>query len=322
MKIRAYLYDSNGENQEIDFGEEICQKLSNHQLLWVNVLERERETLAKVISALKFENVSLDELANEFERPKLDKFDDFYRFFINSVGEGRNQSVARVPIDFLVGKNVIITVQNGEVEYLKEFRNLDKGKYIGELDAESFIATLLDLHIVSYFRAVESVEKRVDKFDDRILLRDLNDEEFLEEMLKLRRDISKIRRWLLPHRDVFYALSRPDFQPIVESDSAEHFQKLNEHFAGLVDASESAREAVLSLFDLYTSRASYKMSTLIKKLTFVTIVFGALAVIVGAFGMNFEVDFFKNGDGFWLTLIAMGLLSLILLIVAKIKDWI
>lgn len=323
MKIKTYLFDSKGKNKEVEFDKEICRKISNNQLLWIDILEREKETIEYVISVLMFKHVSIENLVNEFERPKLDKFEDFYRFFINSINLEKKGKITRVPIDFLVAENVVVTVHSVEAGYFEEFKNLDRGeKHIGELDAEGFVASLLDLHIVSYFRAVESIEQRVDSLDDRILRRDLKDEEFLSEMLELRRDVSKLRRWLLPHRDVFYALSRPDFARITESDSAEHYQKLNEHFEGLVNAIESARDTVLSLFDLYTTRAAHKLNNLMKRLTFVTIIFGALAVIVGAFGMNFETEIFKSGNGFWITVMGMGILSLILLAIAKIKDWI
>lgn len=260
-------------------------------------------------------------LLDEQERPNLDKFENFYRLFINSVVIDKKNRLRRVPIDFLVANNIVISIQNGEVDYFKEFRNLEEGeRHIGELDTESFLGSLLDMHVVSYYRAVEEIERVIDKFDERILTSELQDREFFSQMIGLRRDVSKLRRWLMPHRDVFYALSRPDFQKIAESDSAEHFEHLNHHFEGAVDAIENLRDTVLSLFDLYTTRASHRMNNLMKRLTFVAIIFGALSVIVGAFGMNFEVGFFKEGNGFWWTLIGMGLLSLVLLVTAKIKD--
>ena len=190
------------------------------------------------------------------------------------------------------------------------------------MTTEGFVASLLDMHIVTYYRAVENIEKLVDEFDEQILTSELADDEFFSQMVGLRRDVSKLRRWLMPHRDVFYALARPDFEQFAESGSAGHFEHLGNHFENAVDAVESLRDTVLSLFDLYTTRASHRMNDLMKRLTFVTIVFGAMSVIVGALGMNFEIGFFKMNSGFWWTLIGMGVLALILLIAGKIKDWI
>ena len=322
MKIKTYLYDANGKNQEIDFNQSICEKLNEKQLLWINILERKKELIEEVVKSLKFKNAPIKEILNETERPQLDKFENYYRIFINSVRFSEKERLKRVPIDFLVAKNVVISVQDGEVGYFEEFRNLEEGEtHIGEMDAESFIATLLDLHVVSYYRAVEVIEQRVDKFDENILVSDLKDEEFFSKMIGLRRDVSKLRKWLMPHRDVFYALSRPDFDRIVNSDSAGHFQHLNHHFEGAVEAVESSRDTVLSLFDLYTTRASHKMNLLIRNLTFATIIFGALSVIAGTFGMNFAAGFFKFESGFWWTILAMGILSIGLIIIAKLKNW-
>ena len=323
MKLTAYLYDSRGRDRELEFTEDIFQNIKEDQLIWINVSERKKETLEYVFSILKFKNAPIRDILKNLERPKLEKFENFYRFFLISIEAKDDNKFEVVPIDFVIAKNIVVTIHDREVQFLEEFKDVEKGEtHIGELDTESFIASLLDLQIVGYFRAMEKIESRVDKLDHKILTKDLSDDEFLAEMLGLRRDVSKIRRVLLPHRDVFYALSRPDFLPISESDSSLHFQKLNEHFESAVEAVESSRDTVLSLFDLYTTRASHKMNQTMRTLTFVTIVFGALGVIACIMGMNFEVEFLKSSEGFSQTLIGMAILTVILAIIAKIKKMI
>lgn len=323
MEIKAYLYDANGEDRELEYSSGICDRLGEDQLLWINILKREKSLIEKVIDDLKFENAPVKQFLNTEERPKLDKYEKFYRLFINSVSITKKNRLSRVPIDFLVGKNVVITIQDGEVDYFAEFRELEEGeRHIGELDAESFVATLLDLHIVTFFRAVELIERDVDKFDDKILTSELDDEEFFAQMIDLRRDVSKLRKWLLPHRDVFFALARPDFERIAESDSAGHFQNLSQRFESAVDAIEDSRDTVLSVFDLYATHTSHLTNDLMKRLTFATIMFGAMSVIVGALGMNFDAGFFDTRNGFWIALLGMGLFSFTLILTARFRKWI
>lgn len=319
MNLTAFLYDSKGRDRELEFTEGICDEVSGDQILWINVAERKNETLQRVFSILKFKDAPVRDISKNLERPKLEKFEHFYRFFIISIGTNNENDFDVVPIDFVVAENIVVTVHNQKVEFLEEFKNIEKGEtHIGELDTESFVASLLDLHIVGYFRAVERIERKVDRLDNKILTKDLSDDEFLTEMLALRHNVSRIRRVLLPHRDVYYALSRPDFLPVAESDSESHFQKLNEHFENAVESVESSRDTVLSLFDLYTTRASHKMNQTMRTLTFFTIVFGALSVIAGVMGMNFEVHFFKSPEGFWETLLGMGIIVAALATIAKI----
>jgi magnesium transporter len=159
--------------------------------------------------------------------------------------------------------------------------------------------------------------------DERILEKELEDDEFLEQMVDLRREVSKLRRWFLPHRDLFFTLSRSDFRRIAESDSFESFQQLNEHFESAVGSIESSRDTVLSLFDLYTTKSSHRMNNAMRRLTFTTLTVGGLGVIAGVFGMNFEVGFFKSAEsGFWMTIGAMAILAVITASVAYYRRWI
>ena len=110
MKIKAYLYDAGGGNKEIEFSEGICQRLSEKQMLWVSVSERGKTAVEKVVEILDFKNVPVDEISDDIERPKLDKYENFYRLFINSVKIGEKDRLKRVPIDFLAAKNLVVTI--------------------------------------------------------------------------------------------------------------------------------------------------------------------------------------------------------------------
>lgn len=324
LEVAVYLYDAKGCDEEIGLEEVDLKKLTDKQLLWVNILKRDKETIERVVSALEIEDAPVKSILDVSERPKIDKFEKFYQFFIVSVQTDKDEKLERQPIDFLVGKNYIVTIHDGEIEYFQEFRKREKGEtQIGELDAESFIATLLDLHIVSYFRALEKIEQKVDRLDERILKKNLDEEEFLHEVVLLRRTASKLRRWFLPHRDVFYALSRSDFTQIAESDSVEHFHRLNHHFESAVDAIEHSRDTIISLFELYTTKNAHRMNNAMQRLTFITLLAGTLGVVAGIFGMNFEVGYFKAAEaGFWMTIGGMLLFVIAVTFWAKFRSWI
>jgi magnesium transporter len=320
----GYLYDANGADKKIAVDEIGLEKLGEKKLLWVDICQRDEKTIEQIAEVLQIKDVPIKNLLDVSERPKIDKFEEFFRFFIVSAKFDKAGKLERVPIDFLVGKNFVISIHDGEIEYFKEFRAREKGEtQIGELDAESFVATLLDLHIVTYFRILEEIEIRVDKFDEKVLRTDMETHVFLTEMVALRRGVSKLRRWFLPHRDVFYALSRPDFKQIADSDSVEHFNMVNQHFESAVDAIEDSRETVLSVFDLYATKSDRIMNVFIQRLTFLTMMLGVLGVVAGILGMNYEVDeLFKSKHGFFITVSCMGLLAIGLTIFAKFRRWI
>lgn len=324
METAIYLYDANGQDKEIELEEVDLGNLEENQLLWINVLKRDESLLNQLFQQMQLENIPLKNILNEPARPKIDIFEKFFYLFIVSIESESFDEIKRVPINIIAGENFVVTIHDGEVDYFNEFREREKGETnIGELDAESFLATLLDLHIVSFFRALEEVEKEVDEMDDHVLKKDLDTEKFMREMVKMRQAVTNLRRWFLPHRDIFYALSRPDFQRIAQSDSADSFRQLNEHFERAFDAIEASRETVLSLFELYATKSAQTTNDLVQRLTFITLIVGVMGVIAGALGMNFEADeIFKREHGFWLALGAMLLLASGLTGLARFRKWI
>jgi magnesium transporter len=321
--IVVYLYNSRGKDEEISLEDVNVGKLRDDRLLWISILKRDRASLNSVIEALALKDVPVWSVLNDDERPKLDIFETFYRFFIVSVRRNGMEKLDTVPIDFIVGKNFVVTVSDGEVDYFSKYRDREKGETkLGSLDAESFVAALLDLHIVSYFRALEEIEEKVDEIDEKILRAKVDDRRFLAEMVRLRRRVSLLRRLFLPHRDLFYGLAQPDFLQLVGPESTEHFRLLNGHFENAVDSIESSRDTVLSLFDLYTTKSAQAINAIAHRLTFLMMVIGFMSVVTGAFGMNFEVGIFSYGNGFWLTVGGLALVAGSVTLLAKYKRWI
>jgi magnesium/cobalt transport protein CorA len=323
LDIVAYLYDAAGADQRVQPEDVDIRKLKDKQLLWINVRRREAETLRRVAEAIKLEDVPFHVVTKPETRPRIENYENFFRFSISSVRMEKDKSPETIIIDYIVGRNFVVTVHEGEIEYFEEFRKREKAETnIGELDAESFLATLLDLHIVSYFQAMEEIERRVDRFDESILRRDMDTNKFLADMVKMRRDVSDLRRWLLPHRDVFYSLTRADFRQIADSNSVDEFLRLNDHFENAVDAIEKARETVLGVFDLYATKSAQMTNIFVQRLTFLTLLTGSLAVIAGILGMNFKADIFEDPNGFWFTVAGLAVVAFGLTGYAWYRRWI
>lgn len=321
--VKAYLYDAKGHDDEVSLDDIEVDGLKPNQLLWVNVHRRDEALLNSLTEKLNVKNVPCKKVVKDSGPLDIDRFETFFRFCVDSVVTEKDASPERLMVDYIVGKNFVVTVHEGEVEYFEEFRNREKGETpIGELDAEIFLATLLDLNIVSYFHAIDEIERRVDHADELILRRDLEPDQFLKDMVGLRRDVSRLRRWLTPHREIFYSLSRADFHQIAESDSAEQYKMLNQHFESAVDAVENAREAVLSVFDLYATKSAQMTNTFVQRLTFLTLLMGSLAVIAGILGMNFKADVFELENGFWFTVAGLIVVALSLTGFARFRRWI
>ncbi len=322
MSLQALLFNANGQDKEVEIDTALCQGLTDKQLLWIDVLKENEPEIRNLAKILHLEEEPVEVLLNPQGRPKVFNYKDYFLVNVVAVKDSKDSKHQNMPITFVVGKNYVVTIHEEEINYLNELREREKGdSEIGTLSAESFIASLLDWHLSTYFQLFEKVEIEVDKFDERILAEE-TDDEFLNELFTIRRHVGHLRRMLLPHQDVFYALSRPDFVPIAKSDTAAHFQILTQRFERAVDAIENSREIVLSSFELFTTKTAQYTNETVKLLTFVTVLTGLMGVIAGILGMNFDVPFFQSGaTGFMLVVGGMILLAISAVVLGKWRKW-
>jgi Mg2+ and Co2+ transporter CorA len=114
-----------------------------------------------------------------------------------------------LPWLLLVGPNVVVTIHRDQLAFLDDIAALeDPDSRIGKLGADSFAAGLLDRMLTSYFDAVDAFEDRLDHLEVEILKPRVRNEH-LPELRRLRADVSRLRRLLSSHRDLFDAMARP-----------------------------------------------------------------------------------------------------------------
>ena len=322
MATRAYLYDATGTDHEIALAGMNVAELHDRQLLWVDVSEFEESELRLLASQLSLQHDSLYTLLQPGRRPRLDQYTNYSQFNIQTIQQ-LNGKYALVDVDFLIGANLVVTVHRKPVSFLDNFDQRVKGDSdLGELDAPAFLAGLLDWHLTSYFRLLEELGLEVDKIDAHAL-RPRHSRDLLAELAKLRQKVAFVRRVLTPHREVYAAMARPDFQVIANSSSARHFRSLADRLDRAIEAMENARELLVGSFDIFTTQTTLRTNEVIKVLTIVSFVWFPASVIVGIAGLLLKTPVHPaSSPGFWVTMGAIGLIALITVILARWKRWI
>jgi Mg2+ and Co2+ transporter CorA len=227
-----------------------------------------------------------------------------------------------VELDLLAGRNWVATVHREPIAFIGEFRErLGPDTELGVLTAPSFIAALLDWQIGTYFASVDDLEHEVDRLDERALEEE-DRNTVLREMLALRRRIGSVRRTLTPHREVFAALARPDFEVIASSESAPHFRAIADRLERAISAVENARELLIGSFDILMTREGQRTNDVMRVLTIISVILLPAVVLAGVMGMNFKVGFFEDPAMFWVVITAMVAIALVVLVLARRQRWI
>jgi magnesium transporter len=318
MAIRSCLYRADAVDLEVDLDATVLAGLNERQLLWVDVAAPQDGEIDRVAALFRLSPAAL-RVPPHPHRPSIENYGPCFRIAVYAVLDGNGDPCKPLPLTLVAGDNFVISVHAGNLPFIEELRRREKGDTkLGELTAESFVASLLDWQLSTYFHAVERLEHEVDEVEVAVLGR-RQTSGFLRRMVRARQEISELRRLLKPHRDVFYGLARPDFTATERPEAKPHFTALIAHFERAEDALESARDLVVGSFDLFATRAAQRTTETMRVLTFVTVLMGSLSLIAGVMGMNFGLPFFETGErGFWQV---MGLMSIVVAIALGVGRW-
>ncbi|MDP9244891.1 MAG: magnesium transporter CorA family protein [Chloroflexota bacterium] len=312
----ARLFDADGDDREVDLEESVIKRLTDRQLLWLDLSGDDEAELRRIADLFGLERQSVQNLLDPIG-PRVDVLENYFEVDVVALTVDERA----VPMDFLAGKNWVVTVHHEEVDFLADFRKQLAGNTeLGRIQAPSFLATLLDWQLGTYFKSVDELEGAVDVLDDRAL-RWADRVDLLNDLVRLRHRIGRIRRTLAPQREVFAALARPSFETLAASDSAAHFRTLQDRLERAIGAVENARELLLGSFDLYMTQTAQRTNDVMRVLTILNVILLPAVVLAGIMGMNFKVGFFENANLFWVVIAAMMTIAAGLIALARWRRW-
>jgi magnesium transporter len=317
VTLRAVLYDANGSDREVDLTGE-RPPLSDARLLWIDLDERTNDDLAVAARTVDLERNALRHLARADRQSQVLRLADRVVLRLGAV-EPDDDEARRHELAIVVGKNHVMTVHDGALTALEEWRSgVDEEQDLGRLDAAAFAVGIIDAILTVYFREIERIERDIDALDE-LAVRSHREETFLGAVLALRRRIARLRRTLVPNREALAPLSRPDFE--LRSELGAVWPGLLERLERAIDGVENARELLVGSFDLYLGRASQRTNDVMKVLTIVSSILLPSVVLAGIMGMNFKLPFFDESTNFFVVIGAMVVMAVGILIVARWRRW-
>jgi magnesium transporter len=318
--VRAVLYDADGTDREVEIDGLRPADLKAHQLLWVDVEADGDDAIPEIWEWLGLEPDDMERAVGPVDRPRLDAFDDFFRVTVIVVDAEEHRPFG---LHALVGDNWVVTAHPPTFDLLGSFNGPLRGETdLGELDGAVFLATLLNWLLNGYFRLLEELEGQIDSLDEKLLTKDVKEDELLTQLVAVRRRITRLRRILAPHRDAFAILAQPDSNAFTPAESSATYQRLYARLEKAIESLDTAREMVLGSFEIFMTRTAQHTNNVVKALTVVSVLLLPAIVVAGIMGMNFRVGLFENPALFWVTIVGMAMLAVTTLVVARWRNWI
>lgn len=308
----------------IEFGPDACHETVFSSLeegmayqpqlpvLWLNVYGLADPAVMRGIGErFGLHPLVLEDVMNARQRPKLEDYGD-YLFLVTRVfsyqGEGE-QRLTSDQVYLIIGRGYVISFQTRRLGVFSSIRDrLHNGR--GQLrhrGADYLAYSLIDAVIDDYFGVLDQFSQRVEQVDVQLLSG--RGQQPLRRIHRLKHDTTKLRRALVPLRDVLSMLVRGD-QGFFGTDTLVYLRDAYDHAQALMESLEASRDTISSMLDLYLSTQSNRLNEQMRVLTVITLIFMPLTLIAGIYGMNFQnMPELHWEYGYYLVLAVMGVIG-------------
>ncbi len=271
----------------------MIKKITQQNKTWVFISRPTTEELSEVVKEYKVHSMVAEELSRPTLRPKVEKVGStLYLVLHFPVFLPEEKTSVGMEIDFVVGKNFLITATHTHTAALGEFfdafeRDGDRLATLPKSNIGMLLYELLN-HLYAFaLRELDHIKVKIDGLDAHIA----NDHAHavVRDIFAVRRDILNFRRAIKPHETVIDSLEKAGTQffgeplrPYLQDISGEYYKVWN--------LLENHKETVEALYDANISYISMRSTEVIKKLTLVAFITFPLTLAATIFSMKIAPD--------------------------------
>jgi magnesium transporter len=256
---------------------------------WINIEGlHEVDILAGIGQIFGLHPLVLEDVLNTDQRPKLEIYDDYIYISAKLLNYNRQLGEFNIEqISIILGDNYVITFCERDTDLFEPVRKrLKQGaSRMRKLGSDYLTYCLLDIIVDDYFDVLEDFSEEIEAVEDETAVNATD--KTLRNIHKLKRQVLFLHKAIWPLRDVLAALERGESELV--NDSTEiYLRDLYDHVVQIMDTTETLRDILAGIMDVYLSSTSNRMNEIMKVLTIISTVFIPLSFIVGLYGMNLE----------------------------------
>lgn len=282
-----------GKVQDLASLAEALDSVKSGGYIWLDFSQPTREDLQALAEPFGLHPLSIEDSLDFDQVPKMEDYPG-YTFILVNTFVYREHALVIDELDLFIGEKFLITVSR-----LDSTRQtiLDGFAHVTTVGTDNFsqgpaylMHVILDRVVDQKFTAIELLENDLDTVEEGLLadLRSFSP----SSLLQMRRDLLGLRKSLFHEREIFNKLSRRDC-PYIPDKAIVHYRDIYDHLAKSFELTESLRDIVTSLMEMYLSmvnneiaQTSNQVNITVRRLTLITVVFMPLTLISGIFGMS------------------------------------
>jgi magnesium transporter len=261
--------------------------------LWLDYCEPDKADLENLIGPLHLHPLVVEDCVDENQIPKIEDYPK-NTFILFNAFEYIDHNLNISEIDVVIGDDYLITVSSRDsagkpiLRGIEHYVENDLGN--ARQGPAYLLHVLLDRIVDQKFVAIEAIEESINESED-VILTDI-DRFNPADLLRLRRNLLKLRKSLFHEREIMVKICRKDC-PYIPDKAILYYRDVYDHLAKFFELTESSRDIVSSLMEMHVllinnrmTKAANDTNITVRRLTFITTIFMPLTLLAGIGGMS------------------------------------
>jgi len=258
-----------------------------NKIMWLDLVDPDEEDYRTLREQFNFHPLAIEDTTRRNHRPKVEGYPDYYFVVFYSIEADEHSGRLRLkPLYLFIGSNYLVTIHPYPIRQIQETlrRWRDPKSPLGQ-DLGALVWALLDALVDDYFPVIDQIAERIADLETRIF--EEFDENALQDIFNLKKDLLAVRRVVAPERDVLNVMLRREI-PVFDEHDVAYLQDVYDHIVRITDSIDTYRDLLSSALDTFLSVQSNRLNQVVKVLTVTSIVLMSVTLVAGIYGMNFK----------------------------------
>jgi magnesium transporter len=322
--IRTRLY-RDGKCVEENFDP---AKISDHLetdacVVWLDLESPDQDDLALIAEEFSLNPLAVEDATTERQRPKLDHYDDhiFISLYDVTLDADTGELHAHELAIFASDRYLITVRKSPEYSIDPVVARWDENQNLAKYGVVFLMWGLLDVVVDAHFQTVQQLDDKIEGLEELLFDPSETGTAVQRQSFELRKSLVRIRRVVVPTREVVNALMRRDINTSAP-EMVPYYQDVYDHVLRAADWTDSLRDLVSTILETHLTIQGNRMNEIMKKVTSWAAIAAVPAVITGYYGMNVRI--FPGAEtlsGGVVALLLMVVLVGLLYAAFRRRDW-
>ena len=321
--ITSYLRGPDGSVQS-NVGEGAMRDAlaSKQGVLWLDLESASRDEGRILETVFGFHHLTIDDCFNEHVDPaKIDDYGGYIFVIAQAIAVQDEQGLEITELDLYLGPNYVVSFHSRPLPFIEVLRRRCQENGPDLTRGADFLAhALLDALVDDYQPAVESLDDVLSSIEEIVVNKP--EQTLLQRILVLKRNVQRLRRTIIPQRDVVNRIARGEFPQVVRPETYVYYRDIYDHVVRVEQLVESVRDLADGVLNTYLSSVNNRMNEVMKTLSVVASVILPLTFIASIYGMNFDnIPELEWEYGYFIVLGVMAAIAVGLITFFRTRRW-